>query len=79
MSNFGFRALVQAHSLPERSGSPVKTDHIRESLSEVRADRPHDKFIFECEATFGARRCNHSAGSGLAFQIATATTGTQCK
>jgi ribosome-associated translation inhibitor RaiA len=45
MSNFGFRALVQAHSLPERSGSLVKTDHIRESLSEVRADRPHDKFI----------------------------------
>jgi hypothetical protein len=45
MSNFGFRALVEAHSLPERSGSLVKTDHIRESLSEVRADRPHDKFI----------------------------------
>jgi ribosome-associated translation inhibitor RaiA len=45
MSNFEIRVLVQAHTLPEHSRSLVKTDHIRESLSEVRADRPHDKFI----------------------------------
>jgi hypothetical protein len=79
MSNFGFRALVQPNSLPEHPGSLVKTDHIRESLSEVPADQPLDKFIYECEATFGGRRCNHSAGNGLALQIVTAKTGTQCK